>query len=63
MRKIAIINKNMKKFKDFATKKEFDLPDGKKGQVDWTMQDIFDMLDYLSKELEEMKRKDKLILR
>jgi hypothetical protein len=48
----------MKTFKDFAQKKLIRNKDGVLlGETDWTMKNVFDMLNYLSREIQSVKDK------
>ena len=48
----------MKTFKDFAQKKLIRNEDGiLLGETDWSMKNVFNMLDYLSKQIQSVKDK------
>lgn len=48
-------NKTMKTFKDFMTKKPILLNNEKIGEVGCSMEDVFGMLNYLSREIQSVK--------
>ena len=50
----------MKKFKDFVKEREYKTADGETEKVDWTIDDIFEMLDYLSEEIENIKNEKRI---